>query len=123
MSKKQSMDNKHLELLIDSFPGAMIILDINGKILGINKTLAQIFSKPREKIIGETAFSYLEKNVAKTRLRILQDVIIKKQPITFIDCERKRWWKTTAIPLLDEAGNVTNVAGFIEDITDEKVNE
>ncbi len=123
MTKKPIMDNKHLELLIDSFPGAMFIADNNGIILALNKTLAQIFSKPRGEIIGTSGFTHLEKNVAKSRFKVLQDVVIKKQPITFIDYERKRWWKTTAIPLMDAIGNVENVVGFIEDITEEKENE
>jgi len=117
------MKNEYLELLIDSFPGAMILVDKNGIILGLNKGLAQILSKPREELIGTPAFIHIEKQIAKSRLIILQEVVTKKQPMTFIDYERKRWWKTTAIPLMDATGNVSKVAGFIQDITEEKENE
>jgi PAS domain S-box-containing protein len=117
------MKNEYLELLIDSFPGAMIIVDKNGTILGLNKGLAQILSKPKEELIGTPAFIHIEKQIAKSRLTILHDVVTKKQSMTFIDYERKRWWKTTAIPLMAATGNVSRVAGYIQDITEEKENE
>jgi len=69
------MKNEYLELLIDSFPGAMILVDKNGIILGLNKGLAQILSKPREELIGTPAFIHIEKQIAKSRLIILQEVV------------------------------------------------
>jgi len=121
--KKTKNSYEDLELLIDSFPGAMIITDKNGIILDLNEPLAIILLKPKKDLIGTPAIDHLEDHAAKSRFEILQKVVQKKKPITFVDYERKRWWKTTAIPLMDNKGDVVKVAGYIEDITEEKEKE
>lgn len=112
-----------IESLIDSFPGGMILTDTNGVIIDLNEPLARILLKPKEQLIGTPAAVHLEENIAKSRYKKLEEVLKTKKPLTFIDYERKRWWKTTIIPVKDNKGHILNVAGFIEDITDQKKQE
>ncbi len=112
-----------IESLIDAFPGGMILTDTNGAIIDLNEPLARILLKTKEELIGAPAAIYLEETIAQSRLMKLEEVLRTKKPVTFIDYERKRWWKTTAIPVKDNKDHVLNIAGFIEDITDQKKQE
>ena len=74
MSNNQIMENEDLELLIDKYDKALILIDNKGVILAINETLAKIFGKPREELIGKSAFSYFENLIAKSRFEVLQQI-------------------------------------------------
>lgn len=123
ITKTSSENCKHIESLIDSYPGGMILTDTKGVIIDLNEPLARILLKPKKELIGTPAASHLETQAAKSRLKKLEEVLKTKKPVTFIDYERKRWWKTIAIPVKDEKDRIVNIAGFIEDITDQKIEE
>lgn len=117
--KQTSIKQEDLIHLIDNFPGAIILIDSNATILALNKQLASILLKPREELIGSPAFIHLEKIIASSRMDILQQIVKKKKPVEWIDFERKRWWKTQAIPIINDQGVVDKVLGIISDITDQ----
>jgi PAS domain S-box-containing protein len=114
------MELKDLISLIDHFPGGMGILNPQGNINALNSTLAKIFNKPREEIIGTNALSYLEEKARKTRGKALKQISKDKKPLESIDYDNGHWWKTIYQPILDNKGTVVNLAYYIQDITDKK---
>jgi len=75
------MKNKHLEMLIDSFPGAMVLSDLTGNVLAINKNLAFILETPREELIGKSGYNFIESDVAKTRKVYVEEAIKTKKTV------------------------------------------
>lgn len=123
MANTHNMNNKDILTLMDSFPGGMIKTDITGKILAVNTTLEKVFNTPREKLIGTSGFSYLEKAVGKDRGNVLENVVKNKKPAYFIDYERGHWWKTVIIPDLDSSGKVIGFCAYFNEITTEMEKE
>ena len=123
MSKKQIMKNENLVSLIDNFPGGMIITDLQGKILAVNASLERIFNMSREKLIGNSGFSYLDKSVSKHRGNLMEGIVRDKKPIEFVDYERGHWWKTIIVPNIDSSNNVIGFSAYFNEITTEKKKE
>ncbi len=120
MVKKQVMKYEDLEQLIDVYPGCMIMTDTEGHILAINNNLAKVFNAKREDLIGKSGFYYIEKGVAQERKGFIEKSIKTKQPMTFVDEERGKWWNTTLIPVLNDSEEVVKLSCYISDITKEK---
>jgi len=121
-SKKQIMKNENLISLIDNFPGGMVESDLNGNLLVVNATLARIFNTTREKILGKSGFSYLEKAVSKHREEFMKLVIMDKKTVEFVDYERGLWWKTIIVPKFDSSKNVIGFYAYFSNITEEMKN-
>ena len=120
MPHKQMMKNENIQLLIDTYDGAMIVINTKGVILALNNTLAAIIGKTKNELIGTPASMHLKSICSESGLKLLQQILYTKEPAIWEDFKRNRWWKKRAIPILDSAGNVTKIIGYITDITEEK---
>ncbi len=123
MSKKQIMKNEDLVSLIDNFPGGMVKADLEGKIIVINAALEKIFNLPREKLIGTSGYSYLEKAVGKQRGNIMEGIVRDKKTVEIVDYERGHWWKTILVPNIDSSNNVVGFFVYFNEITTEMKKE
>lgn len=123
MSKKQIMKNEDLVSLIDNFPGGMVVANLEGKILAANVTLGRIFNLSREKLIGTSGFSYLEKAVGKHRGNIMENIVRDKKTVEIVDYERGHWWKAIFVPKINSSNNVVGFFIYINDITTEMKKE
>jgi PAS domain S-box-containing protein len=123
MNKPIKMKQDDVIALIDYFPGSMVLASNNGKILAINKNLANIFHKTRDQLIGTSGYDFVEKAVGELRKDEIERMIETKKPVEFIDYERGKWWKTSCVPIVDANQEVTNVSFYIQDITNEMKNE
>lgn len=123
IQKKSVMKYEDLESLIDNYPGAMALSDMDGKILAINENLARVFNKPRNNLLGENGYNYIEKKVGERRKKIIEKITKTKKFEILVDAERGRWWKSIFVPILDEKSTVKQMAFYIEDITGEKEQE
>ena len=123
MPRKQIMKHMDLISLIDHFPGGMGIVDPQGNIIALNVTLAKIFNRPREELIGANGFPFFEDNTRKNRGNVVKNVIQEKKPVVFIDYERGHWWKSILIPELNSSSEVARIFFFFTDISDEMKNQ
>jgi len=123
MSKKQIMKNEDLISLIDNYPGGMVAADLKGKIIVVNAALERIFNSPREKLIGTSGFSYLEKTVGKHRGNIMENIVRDKKTVEIVDYERGHWWKTTIVPNIDSSNNVVGFFAYFTNISAEMKKE
>jgi len=122
---KQKNNNLESSLLInntlfDNLPSLFILLDTDGKILAINKTMAKSLGGEKENLIGKNILDYFPPEVAKYRTKMAHQVINSKKPIFFEDKRDERWFKTSIFPILDSEGNVVQIANVVEEITKEK---
>jgi len=123
MSKKQIMKNEDLVSLIDNFPGGMVVINLEGKILAANVTLGRIFNLSREKLIGTSGYSYVEKAVGEQRRNIMGNIVRDKKTVEIVDYERGHWWKAIFVPNIDSSNNVVGFFIYINDITTEMKKE
>ncbi len=111
--------------LIDNLPSLLILIDTEGKIYAINKTMAKSLKGEKENLIGKNILEYFPSEVAKYRTKMANKVINSKKPIFFEDKRDDRWFKTSIFPVFDPKGNVTKITNMVEEITKqkEKLNE
>ena len=106
--------------LIDTLSDLLILLDTDGKILEINKTMAKSLGWEKEDLIGKNVLEYFPPEVAKFRTKMAHQVINSKKPIIFEDKRNDKWFKTNIFPVLDSEGNVVQITTLVKDITEEK---
>ena len=123
MSKKQIMKNEDLVSLIDNYPGGMVVINLEGKILAANVTLGRIFNLSREKLIGISGYPYVEKAVGEQRRNIMESIVRDKKTVEIVDYERGHWWKAIFVPNINSSNNVVGFFIYINDITTEMKKE
>jgi PAS domain S-box-containing protein len=116
-----------LRTLIDHIPDVVYIKDKEGRILGYNKSLAELWNvRGRDNIIGKTDFDLFEPERAQRYFDEEQKIIQTGRPV--IDQEwqctdksgNANYLLVTKVPLRDSAGNITGLVGFHRDITEHK---
>lgn len=120
MNSKFKLSIEDYNNLIDNHPDAMVISDLEGKILAINDKLAKIFGKSKEDLIGTYGYDNVEGEAAKRRREVVKKVIKTKKSMEVIDQERGRWWRAKFKPIFNKEGDVVKLAYYIQDITDLK---
>jgi len=109
--------------LIDSVPGHIFLKDRENRFLLVNRSLAEAMGRPREEIVGRSAFdlfpeeharNYFEDDLAvissgETRVGI-------SEPIETV--RGIRWLITHKMPYRDLRGNVVGVIGVAMDVTE-----
>jgi len=111
---------KNNDNLIDMLSDFLILIDTDGKILAINKTMAKSLGKKKADLIGKNILDYFPPEVAKHRTKMANQVINSKKPIIFEDKRDGRWFKTKIFPILETKGNVIQIATSVKEITEEK---
>jgi len=123
MKEKINALSEDLEILIDYHTNPMVLSDLNGKILAINKKLTTVFGKTKDELIGSLGFDHIGKHVVKNRKKAIEKVVKTKKPFIFEDKDYGRYWKTEIIPIFNKDGNIVKLATYIEDITEKKESE
>jgi len=118
---------EQLRRIFDASNEVIFTKDIKGYYTHANAAFSRILKRPLEKIIGKKDEEiFLEKEakiLRKTDLKVLErgDTDTHEDILT-VDKER-RVFKTTKVPLRNEAGEIVGLCGFAEDITERKQRE
>jgi PAS domain S-box-containing protein len=116
---------KELSRILDSSPTIIFYKDKMGKIIEVNRALAESLKTSKEKLVGKTVFDLYSPEIAQQMTNDDLTVMETKQPkLGIIECYESptglRWIRTDKIPSLDENGAVTGIVGFSEDVTERK---
>ncbi len=113
-----------LRAILDATTESVLLVDPDMKIVAINKMSAQRFGGSPEEMIGRDVSTLLRKTmptkIAEARLARLQAVFDSGQPVTFEDNREQWFFESSLFPVFDDSGNVSAVAIFARDITDQK---
>jgi PAS domain S-box-containing protein len=121
-------ERKVLRAFMDNIPDFMYVKDLESRFVIANKTVARWagVEKP-EDLLGKTDFDLCPRELAMNFYEDEQRVIRTRQPIinreeiTGVDAiDGVHYTLTTKIPLFDDEGSVTGIAGMGRDITERK---
>ncbi|MBF0496224.1 MAG: CHASE domain-containing protein [Deltaproteobacteria bacterium] len=99
---------------------AIIVQDRNGIVTDGNVTLAKRFGKDIDEIRGRCLWDLLPPEVLEKRKAIAEEVFRTGRPIRFEDERTGTWNDHTLFPIMDDAGEVVNIAISSIDITERK---
>ncbi len=110
--------------ILDATTESVLLVDADRTVLAINKMSARRFGGSPEEMIGRDVGELLHKTMveeaADARLAQFSAVVSSGQPVTFEDKRGGQHFENNLFPILDDAGNVSAVAIFARDITEQK---
>lgn len=123
--EKDLLESRNLSRTLLDLPlnNVMFLMDINGIVLHCNRATPARFGVSEDEMIGKCIFDLLPDNVVRSRKEKVRDMIETKEPVHFEDVRFGHWYDNTAYPVLDQYGNVTQIAVFAHDITDRVATE
>jgi PAS domain S-box-containing protein len=126
------------QAIFDATPGNYLLLDANFTIVGVNQCYLTATMTRREEIVGRGLFDIFPDNPddpaadgVRNLRASLDRVLARKQPdrmpVQHYDIRRpeaegggfeERYWSPLNTPLLDEAGRVSYIIHWVEDVTE-----
>jgi PAS domain S-box-containing protein len=110
--------------ILDATTESVLLVDKQGTVLALNKTAAQRFGKSVEEIVGlnalDAASGLVSPDLIKSRLEHVRSVIRSGKPVRFEDQRGGIILDSNMFPIFDEKGQVTRLAIFARDITEQK---
>jgi PAS domain S-box-containing protein len=114
------------ESLVNQLPQNLYRIDLEGKLLFVNKTLQQNLGVPLEDILGKTAYDIYPPELARKYRQDDGEVIHTGRTLNQIEenispsTGEKSLVEVTKIPVYDDSGNVCGIQGIFQDITERK---
>jgi PAS domain S-box-containing protein len=117
-----------LQMLLDSVPAIIYYKDTEGRIIRVNKALADSLKVPIKDIIGKTTEELFPKEQAEKMMKDDREVIVSGKPKKniiqpYTTHDGIRWLTTDKIPYKDKEGKITGVIGLAKDITIQRKSE
>jgi PAS domain S-box-containing protein len=113
-----------LRSLFNAVTESIFLLDRQGTVLAVNETAARRFGKSPGELIGtkiaDVGEDRFPSSAVEYRTRRISPVLDTKQPVRFEDERAGRYFDTSAYPILDEKGDVRQIAIFGKDVTEQK---
>jgi PAS domain S-box-containing protein len=106
--------------LLNASKDMAMLLDVNETVLAINEFFANQLGTTSEKIVGTNIRNYLAPDIAKSRRQQGEKVLRSGKPVQFEDTNRGRHFVNSFYPLFNARNEVTRVAIFARDITEQK---
>jgi len=106
--------------LLNATTDLAMLINLEGRILAINKTGAQILGKNIDELIGSNLFDLIPPPLAKSRSERIGKVIRSGKPIRFEDEFGGQVFENNIYPVFDTQGKVVRLALFAHDVTQRK---
>jgi rsbT co-antagonist protein RsbR len=116
-----------LQALLDNSPNIIVVKDLEGRYLRMNRQGERALARPAEAILGKTDFDIFSPEDASAIASRYERVLTTGEPV---NCEETvqlpggaRTYLTSTFPLRDAHGSTYAACGIITDITDRKRQE
>ncbi|WP_415712776.1 ATP-binding protein [Maridesulfovibrio sp.] len=117
-ARQQALDaEKNIKALLDANTQSILLLEKDGRVIHVNRTVAEILQTTPEALIGKDIFNYLSQNLALSRREQLLKVVNTGKPVQFQDIRDGRTILHCHYPVF-EGNEVSRVAIYAEDITE-----
>lgn len=118
---RQEIDQsrKTMRALLDASRDPIFLIDCEGRVLECNRVLAANVKADAESLTGKAIYDFLPKQVADLRRSKVEEVISTKSPVSFADERDGREFEHSLLPVFDDDGEVSKIAIYGRDVTDE----
>lgn len=106
--------------LLNATTEGSLLIDASGKILAMNRTLAERLGKSISELVGRIVYDFVTPEVAKRRRAVVEEVFRTGKPIRFEDERSGRLIDNNLHPIFDERQRVEAVAIFAIDVTEQR---
>jgi PAS domain S-box-containing protein len=106
--------------LLNAASDSIFLLDREGVILTCNEWAARRLRMKTRDMEGKLLYDLLPDDLANSRSDKIQQVISTGQPIHFEDQRAGYYFEVTAAPIKDDHGEVSNIAVYARDITEQR---
>lgn len=106
--------------MINAISEAVLLLDAGGTVLVANQTTAERLGQSVEEVEGSSIFAHLSPEVADFRRERMGEAVRTGTVVTFEDQRAGRWIESRVYPMRDGDGQVTRLAIFGRDVTEQK---
>ena len=110
----------NLRALINAATEAIFMIERDGTILAINETAATRLGSTVAEMLGRCSYDYIPPETQAVRQPYIEQAFATGQPLSFEDIRGERVVYSRLYPVLDEQGQVTRLAIFSTDITEQK---
>lgn len=105
--------------LLNAPTDLVLLVDAEGMILDANEAFCTFYDKPRETLVGRSAWDLFPAEVAAERRARLDELSRSGLPLRFEEpgAHRAGWYDTIVSPVTDDQGRVTRAAVVTRDIS------
>lgn len=114
---------KQLRGILEASTESVFLMDKDGQILMANTTTAERLNTTIEALIGTNIYKLIPPDVAENRKKKVQKIIETRKPMRFEDERFGRIFLNSVYPIQREGGEVTHLAVFGLDITEERLSK
>ena len=108
-------------IALNTSKDSIILCSLDGTIYDCNETFCNIINKPKESLVGKNHLDFFSAEIKKIRVQHLKTVYETKQPLLEItDTVNDITYQTNLIPIIDNNGEVMQIAIYASDITKQK---
>ncbi len=109
-----------LNTLVNANPEALFLMDTQGIVIAANETIGQRLNIKKEELIGSCVYDLISPDLAQKRKTRIDQAIQEKRPVHFEDMRAGIYMDNYIHPILDAAGEVSQIAVFSLDLTARK---
>ena len=103
--------------LLDAFPNAVELFELDGAILFLNKAARCRYAKPTKELLGTNIWSLYPPGQATHRKTVVNKAVNSGTPIQFTDRHEEQWMDVLICPIRGANGKIESVATYTHDIT------
>ena len=108
------------EILLNATSDLVILLDTEGRIKAVNKSMAKSLRSTTDKLLNKAYNDFLPSTIAKSRKEIGIKAAKTGKVVRFIDKTDDLWFDNSVYPIFDKNQNLSQLAIFSQDITSRK---
>jgi len=106
--------------LLNTLHDWAMLVDTDGTILGLNSAMADEFGGPAEALIGRCMHDLFPRDVAVFRREQVALVVDSREPLSIQEANAGVITEATVYPVFGACGEVTRLAVFARDVTEQK---
>jgi len=103
--------------LLEAYPVAVELFDLDGVIRYVNKVAAQRHAKSPGELLGSNIWSLYPLSQAAHRKTIINQAVNTALPVKFTDRWGEQWVEVLIYPISEPGGKIEEVATYTHDIT------
>jgi len=103
--------------LLDAFPNAVELFDLDGTILYLNKAARCRYANPAKELLGDNIWNSYPPGQTAHRKTMVNKAVSSGAPIQFTDRYGEQWVDVLICPIHGANGKIESVATYTHDIT------